>query len=745
MVLKRILQYFNIAALIALILAVAAVYWYAWRPLPQTSGTLTAPVSKRVVIARDALGVPHISAASLEDALFAQGFATAQDRLWQMEGLRRLAAGRLAEVLGPDFVERDREARRYRLDRIAEQQAQSLPAADRAALAAYARGVNYFIETHRGRLPLEFTLLGFEPRPWTVQDSVLVALHMYCELTVTWRDKFARTAMLAGGDAAKIAVLFPARLGSEVQPGSNAWVLAGSRTATGKPLLANDPHLEYSNPGIWFMVHLRAPGLDVAGVTLPGIPGVILGHNDRIAWGATNLGFDVQELYIEKIDLRTGRYLFRGQTEQARLERELIPVKGARPVEFVQWVTRHGPVFVEQGRALALRWTAAEPGGFSFPLLDIDRARNWQEFVAALARYPGPGQNFVYADTDGNIGYHATGRLPIRNCEGDVPGDGSSGECEWNGYIPFEKLPQTYNPAAGIFVSANDNPFPPNYPYRVRGNFAARFRADRILQMLTGRAKLRADGMLDVQTDVYSAFAHHLAREILAAYDRRGIPSPELADAIAALRSWNGRMDQGLAAPFIVTLAYQHLRSTVAERASPGNAILYQDSEHIGAAYFAAPGVLDDLLRTRPRDWFSDWDQVLLRALLDGVEEGRRIQGRNIGKWNYGSYNRLFLPNPVVGRLPLVGSYFNLGPFPQSGSPVTVKQTTRRLGPSMRTAVDLSDLDKSYMNIVTGESGQVLSSHYKDQWEAYYEGRSFPMQFHRVEAKDTLALEPAAD
>lgn len=743
MVLKRILQYFNIAIGTALVLAAAAVYWYAWRPLPQTSGSLAAPISKRAVIARDALGVPHISAGSLEDALFAQGFVTAEDRLWQMEGLRRLAAGRLAEVLGPGFVERDREARRYRLDRIAEQQAQNLPDAERAALAAYARGVNYFIETHRGRLPLEFTLLGFDPRPWTVQDSVLVALHMYRELTVTWRDKLEKSAMLAGGDAAKVALLFPARLGGEVQPGSNAWVLAGSRTATGKPLLANDPHLEYSNPGIWFMVQLRAPGLDVAGVALPGLPGVILGHNDRIAWGATNLGFDVQELYLEKIDLRTGRYLFRGQTEQARLERELIPVKGARPVEFVQWVTRHGPVFVEQGRALALRWTAAEPGGFSFPLLDIDRARNWREFAAALARYPGPGQNFVYADTAGNIGYHATGRLPIRNCEGDVPVDGSSGECEWNGYIPFENLPQTYNPPAGVFVTANDNPFPPDYPYRVRGNFAARFRADRILQMLTGRAKLRPHDMLGVQTDVYSAFADYLAREILAAYDRRGISGPELADAIAALRSWNGQMDQRLAAPFIVTLAYQHLRQAVAERASPGNAILYQDSEHEGAAYFAAPAVVEGLLRSRPRDWFSDWDQVLLRALLDGVEEGRRLQRRNIGKWSYGTYNRLFLPNPVVGRLLLVGSYFNLGPFPQSGSPVTVKQTTRRLGPSMRTAVDLSDFDKSYMNIVTGECGQVLSSHYKDQWEAYYEGRSFPMQFQRVEAKETLTLEPA--
>ena len=270
------------------------------------------------------------------------------------------------------------------------------------------------------------------------------------------------------------------------------------------------------------------------------------------------------------------------------------------------------------------------------------------------------------ADTDGNIGYHATGRLPIRVCEGDVPVDGSSGECEWNGYIPFEKLSQVYNPPAGIFVSANDNPFPPDYAYPVRGNFAARFRVERIRQMLTGGLRWRANDMLRIQTDVYSDFAQHFARELLAACDRRRPSDPTIAAAIAALRSWNGQMDKG-SAPLIATLAYQHLRRALAERASPKNAILYQASEHAGAAYFAAPAVIEDLLRTRPRDRFSDWDQALVRALTDGVEEGLRMGGHNLHNWDYGTYNRLFLPNPVIGNLVLVGSYFNIGPVPQSG------------------------------------------------------------------------------
>jgi penicillin amidase len=742
--LKRLLQYFNIAALLALILALCAVYWYGWRPLPEISGAIEAPVSGRVTVARDALGVPHITAAAIEDALFAQGFVTAQDRLWQMDALRRLAAGRLAEVLGPEFLDADRESRRFRMDRIAERHAAALQPGERAVLAAYARGVNRFIETHRGRLPLEFTLLGYDPRPWTVRDSVLIALHMYRELTATWRDKLSKSALLAGGDAAKVAALFPSLAGAEIQPGSNAWVLAGSRTVTGKPVLANDPHLEYSMPGVWHMLHLKAPGLDVSGVTLPGLPCVILGHNARIAWGATNLGFDVQDLYLEKIDLRTGRYQFRGQTEQAQLEHEAIPVKGGRPVEFAQWVTRHGPVFVDQGRAVALRWAAADPAGFSYPLLDLDRAQNWQEFSAVLARYPGPGQNFVYADTGGNIGYHAAGRLPVRRYDGGVPVDGSSGDFEWEGYIPFEQLPQSYNPGSGLIATANNDPFPADYAYRVRGNFAASYRVDRIRELLKGRSKWRADEMIGVQCDVYSAFGRNLAGQIVSAYERRGASDSRIGEAVQALRSWNGKMEKGSAAPLIATLAYQHLRRAVVERASPGNAIFYQDTGTPSAAYQMGPVVLEDLLKSRPKDWFGDWDEVLLRALADGLEEGRRMQGRNLSKWDYGRYNELFLPSPVVGHVPVVGSYFNIGPLPQSGSPVTVKQTTRHIGPSMRTAVDLSDLDKSYMNIVTGESGQVLSSHYKDQWDAYYDARSFPMQFRRVEAKHTLTLEPEA-
>ena len=265
-------KYANLGVAIALAGALALVCWYAWRPLPQRSGRIAAPLSAAATVSFDNLGVPHIRAADQEDALFLQGYVTAQDRLWQMDGLRRFSAGDLAEILGQAGLESDRDARRLRIRRIAEAGYATLPAADRAAFAAYARGVNHFIAQHLGRLPLEFTLLGYQPRPWSVVDSMVVCLHMFRTLTTSWRDDILKRNMLAAGDRRKVDFLFPLGAGLGPQPGSNAWALAGSRTVSGKPLLSNDMHLEYGFPSVWYMMHIQAPGLDVSGVSLPGAP-----------------------------------------------------------------------------------------------------------------------------------------------------------------------------------------------------------------------------------------------------------------------------------------------------------------------------------------------------------------------------------------------------------------------------------------------------------------------------------------
>ncbi|MBK5292764.1 MAG: penicillin acylase family protein, partial [Acidobacteriia bacterium] len=301
--------------------------------------------------------------------------------------------------------------------------------------------------------------------------------------------------------------------------------------------------------------------------------------------------------------------------------------------------------------------------------------------------------------------------------------------------IPFDELPSVYNPPSGRVITANQNPFPADYPYRVNGNFAPHYRATQIRQMLSAKTGgWKPEEMLQVQKDVYSSFSHYLAKETAAAYQRRGLRNEALSPASDLLARWNGQMEKGTAAPLLVTLVFQQVRKAVADRASGGKGSLYESQ--------MAASVIEQLLRTRPKDWFPDYDQMLLRALMDAVRDGTKLQGSDLSKWDYGLYNQLLLRNPVVAEVPLVGRYFQIGPVPMSGSSTTVKQTTPRLGPSMRMVADLAALDQSLLNLTTGESGQPLSSHYKDQWESYYTGRSFRMQFGKIEASGTLLFVP---
>lgn len=721
--LRWLLRIANVVIALAVVVALGVVYWFAWRPLPQRSGVIQAEVGAPVSVSFNSRGVPHIRAQSIEDALFAQGYVTAQDRLFQMDALRRYSAGDLAEILGPGALETDEESRRLRLRRIAEDAYVTMPAADRAAAAAYARGVNAYIASHLGNLPLEFRLLNYQPRPWSVVDTLLIALHMFRDLTSTWKTELLKYNMLAVGEADKVNFLFPVRLGGDIQPGSNGWAVSGAHTASGRPLLSSDMHLEYSLPGIWYMTHLEAPGLDVSGVCLPGALGIIVGHNQKIAWGITNLGFDVQDLYIEQIDDRTGRYMFQGQPQQARLEREIIRVNGAAPTEARIWVTRHGPLFLrENGKFMSLRWAAAEPGFLQYPILDLDRAQNWNDFNKALSRFPGPGSNFVYADMDGNIGYHAAGFLPIRRgFSGGAPVDGASGKYEWDGFIPYDQLPSVFNPPSGIIVSANQNPFPANYPYQVDGNFAPLYRARQIRDLLSARQGWRAADMIAVQKDVYSGFHKFLADQVVAAYNRRLEHAADLSEAVALLSHWNGQMDKDEAAPLIAELLFHYLRTAAVERAAPGNSAAYD--------IVISAAVVEKLFRERPEGWFRDYDSTLMRALVDALEEGRRMQGRDIKKWRWGAYWNVSIQNLVVNHVPLVGKYFDILGTPMSGASTTVKQTSLKLAPSMRMTADFADWPRSNMNVQIGQSGQVLSSHYRDEWLDWYYARTEPMEW----------------
>ena len=330
--------------------------------------------------------------------------------------------------------------------------------------------------------------------------------------------------------------------------------------------------------------------------------------------------------------------------------------------------------------------------------------------------------NFPYGETD----------------DGDVPVDGASGANEWEGYIPFDDLPRAYNPSNGYVVTANQNPFPADYPYRVNGQFASQYRSRQILDMLrAGGGKLKPEDSLRIQKDVYSGFNKFLARQVAAAYEKHGAVSPLFTDAVAMLKTWDGQMDQDRAEPFITQLVFQYLRKAAAERASPGSGAAY-DAEN---AAFSSSDV-ERLLRERPADWFADYNQLLLRCLSDAMDEGRRIQGADPKHWRWGRYMFLDVAHPVGSRIPVIGRYFNVGPVPMSGGATTVKQTTRKLGPSERMDASVGNWEDSLLELPIGESGHFASSHYMDEWDAYYAGRSFPMQFGKVEAKSRVEFIP---
>jgi penicillin G amidase len=724
----------SIAILVSIIFIAA--YWLAWRPLPKISGTIAAPVSGPATISRDALGVPHIKAASIKDALFLQGFATAQDRLWQMDNFRRFAAGDLSEVYGVATLPTDRLSRAMGMRRIAEHHTRSLPPEQMSFLTAYASGVNFYIHTSRGRWSLEFWIPHpYQPRDWTPVDSMLVLLMMFRDLTTSWQTDLARCMLFASAKSrARAEQLFPVTQGGYVSPGSNSWAVSGAKARLGGAMLASDPHLGYSIPSVWHMVHLESPDLNVIGVALPAVPGVTIGHNENIAWGMTNIGADYQDLYEEQINFQTGEYVFRGKPRQAVLDRQTIQVRAAKPVELKTWITVHGPIIVtERGKNYALRWTAADR--LTFPGLDVNRARSWHEFRDALRGFRGPPQNVTYADRQGNIGYQATGAMPIRpNFRGNVPIDGSSGENEWAGYVPFESLPSYSNPPNGVIATANQNPFPPDFPYPVEGSFADPYRVNQIHALLRSSTRFDVRQMLAIESDVYSAFHKFLADRVLLAFDRLGSVDPLVEQTIPLFRKWNGQMVQSNPAPLVTELLNRRISAWLIGSVAPGS--------HVSLS--VRPYQIQLLMEQQPKGWVDNdsWDRWLLHRLSEVLSEGVRIQGNDISQWRYSKVMSWNFLHPIGSHIPVVNRFFDIGPIGMSGAGTTVKQISPTMGPSMRMIVDWADIDRSVQNIAVGESGHIASLHYKDQWEAFYEGRSFSMKFNRIEPKDVLRITP---
>ena len=784
----------GISLLILFLVFGAALLWLfsiARSALPEIDGAVeVAGLSAPVTITRDGRGVPTIDATTTDDLFFAQGYVTAQDRLFQMDLMRRAAKGDLAEIVGDVAVKRDRQQRILGIRAAAEKGALAATVEDRQQFGAYARGINAFIQSHRDRLPLEFRILHYSPRPWTPEDSLAIGYQMVETLSTSPKAALAREKILAklgpeltadlyvntswrdhpptmatrsldsapGHQAARaraagaswdtvpelLRPFLEDFMRDEAAPvGSNNWVISGAHTTTGKPLLSNDMHLGHQIPNLWYENHLHSGDFDVAGVSLPGYPYVMVGHNRRIAWGCTNVGPTVEDLYVETFN-EQGQYLTPAGWRSPEIRREVIHVKHKQDLIVDVQVTRHGPIVTElslgEMRKIALRWTLYD--GIRNPFFHADSAQDWQQFRKAFSELDAPGQNLVYADVDGNIGYQTTGKVPTRaNGDGSLPVDGSDDAHEWTGYIPFDKLPSVLNPTSGIIATANGRISPDKYPYSISVEWEAPWRTDRIYRVLASGRKFSLADMLALEMDIYSELDRLVADKLVFAADQAKSASARVHKAADILRNWNGQMDGNLAAPTIASDARAELMRLLLEpKLGPAPAD-GTDSRMSWKSYhwMMETAWLENVLSQRPQRWLppgmATFDDVLVAALEETVKKAPQ----DLNSWKWGAENSLTIQNPILGRIPVLRRWTGPGEQLQSGSVYTVKAAGRDYGPSERFTANLSDFDSSTLNVVTGNAGNFLSPNYMDQWQAWYTGYTFLLPFSRSAVEKAAA------
>jgi len=546
------------------------------------------------------------------------------------------------------------------------------------------------------------------------------------------------------------------------RPGSNNWVVSGQHTVSGKPLLSNDMHLNHQMPNLWFEAHLKTtPGnFDVAGVTLPGIPFVIVGHNQRIGWGFTNVGPTVEDDFIEEFNAQ-GQYKTPAGWRDAQHRRETIHVKGKLDVTLDVVTTRHGPIITDllptelipgETREIALRWTLQDGMGLMF--FDVNSAENWDQFRKAFSAFGAPGQNVMYADVDGHIGYQSTGRVPIRAAgDGSLPVSGSDDAHEWKGWIPFDAMPHVYDPPSGIIATANGRITPDGYKYSISTDWDAPWRTDRIYRVLESGKKFVPADMLALQMDVSSTYDRFCADKFVYAIDHAANASDRAKRAVEILRDWDGRMSADSAAPMIETKARQELARLLLEP-KLGAA---ENVPAVGAASGATSGNLswksyrwdmssvwlENVLAKQPARWlppgYSDYGNLLTAALENAVKQSD--VPADLDQWKWGKDFRVEIDHSVLSKLPLIGRFTGPGVHPMSGSGQTVKQVGRGFGPSERLTWNFANFDESTLNLVTGESGIFLSPYYMDQWAAWYGGSTFAFPFSQAAVEQHRAHE----
>ncbi|HIE57633.1 MAG TPA: penicillin acylase family protein [Anaerolineales bacterium] len=758
--------------------------------LPKTSGELTLEgLSAPVEILRDRWGVAHIYAKNQDDLFFAQGFVHAQDRLFQMELNRRTAAGRLSEIFGEMALETDRFVRTFGFNRLGRAELEQASPEIKNILDAYTAGVNAFIE--RGKFPIEFTLLRHQPAHWEALDSTIFSRLMVWELSHAWQSEIVRAelAETAGVEHAAEWEIHPLARNPVTLPegiefnaldpdgtlryipgpfldrgkGSNEWVISPQRSETGHAVLCNDMHLALGIPSLWHEIHLNAPDFHVSGVTLPGLPMVLTGHNERIAWGITLAYTDAEDLFVEQIDTHDPpRYLHQDEWHEVEIIEEPITIKG-QTEPFIErvMVTRHGPIISNQvgqsGTKLAVQSMALRPVPLFDGWLRLNTAANWDDFVEAMRCIEAPQLNIAYADVDDNIGFWMTGKIPVRaQGNGSVPVPGWSGDYEWVGEVPFEEMPHAFNPQRGFLVNCNNKVVDDDYPHDLGNAWMSGYRARRLTELIEGRATLSMQDHQEFQMDTHCI----PGLELVAHLDGFSNPDADVQLALRLLRTWDG----DLGPESVGGAVYEVLRRTlIHELLTPSlgesltqrvlgkgiHPLLARANEFYGHDTIALLNILDN-----PRSWWLQQaggrDALLQKALKQTIASLRETLGEDTAKWQWGKLHRITFAHSMSMQKPF-DQVFDRGPFPIGGDTDTPLQTATMPGggfdeiawaPSFRQIVDLGNWDNSVAIHPPGQSGQLASPHYDDALRPWLDGEYHPMLWsrERVEAEAVARL-----
>lgn len=799
----KIARNIGLGLLALLIILAGAGVWLVRRPFPETSGTLTLPgLSASVQVIRDKWGVPNIYAQNERDLFMAQGYVHAQDRLWLMYYSMLTASGEFSTVVGELGLEYDKLLRTIGLRRAAEAEWATMDAEGRELLQAYSDGVNAYIESHRDRLPLEFTLLNYDPKPWTPVDSLTYGNLTSMNLAGNYRLEFLRARLIAEIGVEKTQDLLPpydpkqpliipdeaqgykwmrgtsfAGLDSTIDVlgdpganwGSNNWVVAGSRTVSGKPVLAGDAHMNLTLPSIWYMNGLHGGRFDTIGFTLPGVPAVLIGHNSRIAWAVTNLNPDVQDLYIERLDDRENptKYEFRGEWHDLEIIEETIEVKGGDPVPLTIRLTNHGPLIndvvgdMAEAEPMSFKWAVLGDSQLLPSILRLNSAANWEDFREALRYWRMPSQNFVYADVDGNIGYQMTGQVPIRepHHDGLVPVPGWTGEYEWKGFIPYEELPYSYNPPRGFIATANNKVIGDDYPYRISEEWDPGYRAARITEMLAANDRMDVAASAAIQADTFSPPAAEMAPYLTAIEP----DTAEEAKVIDLLKNWDYHFEADQVPGTLFQTWYWFLfRNTIEDDMSPTMSADYLAGQYERHGRFHITA-MSRILKDPDSPWFDDQrtpeverrDDIIKRSLADALAWLHENHGNNMDKWTWGDVHKVTYINLVArGGNPLIAWLYYVPPIRARGENFSINTGTFTFddpfsmahGASQREVVDMSDLDGMLAMQSTGQSGLVRHQHRTDLIDLWQQVEYIPMPFsrERVEqnAVETLTLTP---